>query len=238
MTAVLAYIPARGGSKGVPHKNKRMLGHKPLIAYTIMAAQQSRCITEIYVSSDDEEIGTIAASMQVPLQRLRPAALAQDDSSMLDTLKGDIAYLASQGKQFDYIAILQPNVPFRAPQLIDLCFEQLTKQQADSVVSMLEVPEKYNPHWVYEYNAEGYLKVATGEPQRLPRRQLLPKGFICDGAVYLFKSSLLEHNTFYGERLVGFINTLPYNVNIDSMDDWQEAVATIYAFLNDFECFK
>jgi N-acylneuraminate cytidylyltransferase len=231
MKRVLGYIPARGGSKGVPGKNKKILGNKPLIAYTILAAQQSTCITECFVSTDDSEIASIANSYGIEMPRMRPAHLAQDSTPMLEVMQDDIAFLASLGKDFDYVIILQPTNPFRSVGFIDACFEKLAELNADTLVSTAEVPQKYNPHWVFEENQEGYLKISTGEEQIITRRQLLPVTYIRDGSVYIFKTALLQANTFYGPKLVGHPINQELLVNVDTPEDWQLAVDLLESFL-------
>lgn len=231
MKRVLGYIPARGGSKGVPGKNKKMLGERPLIGYTILAAQQSACITECFVSTDDDEIASIAKSYGIEVPRMRPAHLALDSTPMLDVMQDDIAFLASLGKEFDYVAILQPTNPFRSVGFIDACFEKLTELDADTLVSTTEVPQKYNPHWVFEQNQDGYLNISTGEEKIITRRQLLPVTYIRDGSVYIFKTSLLQENTFYGPKLVGYPINQEVLVNVDTPEDWQMAVELLDSFL-------
>ena len=238
MHKVLGYIPARGGSKGVPGKNKKMLGGRPLIGYTIVAAQESACITECFVSTDDEEIAAIANNYGIQLPRMRPAHLAQDTTPMLEVMQDDIAFLKSCGKEFDYVAILQPTNPFREVGLIDACFQKLTETDADTIVSTVEVPLKYNPHWVFEENAAGYLQIATGEDMIITRRQLLPPTYIRDGSIYIFKTALLQDNTFYGPKLVGYPIREEVVVNIDTPQDWETAVQQLDSFLEANPAYK
>lgn len=238
MKRVLGYIPARGGSKGVPGKNKKMLGNKPLIAYTILAAQKSTCITECFVSTDDLEIAGIAKSYGIEMPRMRPAHLAEDTTPMLDVMQSDISYLASIGKEFDYIAILQPTNPFRSINLIDECFQKLTALDADTLVTTVEVPQKFNPHWVFEENETGYLNIATREEKIITRRQLLPTTFIRDGSVYIFKTALLNENTFYGPKLVGYPIRQDIIVNVDTPEDWDMAVKSLDSFLASNPAYK
>lgn len=231
MKRVLGYIPARGGSKGVPGKNKKMLGDRPLIWYTISAAKHSTCITDYFVSTDDNQIADIAKSCGIEVPRMRPSHLALDETPMLDVLKDDIAFLASLGKEFDYIAILQPTNPFRPIGFIDACFQKLIELDADTIISTAEVPQKYNPHWVYEQSQDGYLKISTGEKEIITRRQLLPVAYIRDGSVYIFKKSLLKQNTFYGQKLVGYPINQEILVNVDTPEDWNMAVMLLDSFL-------
>ncbi len=228
---ILGYIPARGGSKGVPGKNKKMLAHQPLVAYAIKAAQMSHSISQVYVSTDDEEIAEIARRMGVDVPRLRPAELSQDASPVLDAIDSDVQVLAAQGASFDFIAIIQPTNPFRPAGLIDACAGKLLEANADSIFTTVEVPQKYNPHWVFENDADGYLRLSTGEESIITRRQLLPPAFIRDGSVYIFRTSLLAQRTIYGQRIVGYdLGSTPI-VNVDTPEDWEQAENMVEDFL-------
>jgi CMP-N,N'-diacetyllegionaminic acid synthase len=229
---ILGYIPARGGSKGVPGKNKKILGKLPLISYTIKAAQHSKLLSEIFVSTDDIEISSIAQSHGINVPRLRPAELAQDNSPIVPVIQNDIAYLENSGKYFDYIAILQPTNPFKAVSLIDTCIVEILQAGADTLFSTTDVPEKYNPHWTFELNEEGFLKLSTLEKAIITRRQLLPKAVIREGSIYIFKRNLLDQHTIYGPRIIGHSIDSHDTVNIDTPDDWNEAEMKLAEFLS------
>ena len=220
---ILGLIPARGGSKGIPGKNIKSLGGKPLLQYTFEAAKESKLLAGVILSSDNSEIITVAEKLGLQVPFIRPLDLAADDTSSLEVLKHALNYFAQKGEKFDAICLLQPTTPFRRKGLIDEAIEKFSCGNYDSLVSVREVPAEFNPHWIFE-ETHGHLKIATGEDEIIPRRQELPKAYHRDGAIYLTKTEvLLEQNSLYGEN-IGFIDTTgdPY-VNIDSPEDWEKA---------------
>lgn len=222
---ILALIPARGGSKGLPGKNIRPLQGKPLLQYAVEAALSSRSITHTLVSTNDVAIQQVALAAGAEAPFLRPAALAQDDTPTLPVVQHALRWLLENEQQhFDFVCLLQPTSPFRPAGFIDRAVEKLLSSGADSLVSVLPVPPEYNPHWVFEPDADGMLRIATGESHIIPRRQALPSAFFRDGALYLSKTSaILQENSLYGKRIT-YLESDPANhCNIDTMDDWQQA---------------
>ncbi|QHI35231.1 CMP-N,N'-diacetyllegionaminic acid synthase [Kordia antarctica] len=223
---ILAIIPARGGSKGVPGKNKKLLHGKPLIQYSIDAALQSNYITEVVVTTDDEEIITISKSLGANVPFVRPKHLAEDTTPTLPVIQHAISYFETEGKQFDAICLLQPTSPFRPKGFLDKALETFLEKQTDSLVSVLEVPHEYNPHWTFEPNKNGTLDIATGEKNIIPRRQELPKAYHRDGSIYITKTNIIqEENSLYGNSIAYIISDAAYYVNIDTQQDWQKATA-------------
>lgn len=221
---VLGLIPARGGSKGVPRKNVRPLGGRPLIAWTVMAALDAARLSRVVVSTDDAEIADAArfAGAEVPF--LRPPELARDDTPTLPVVQHALRTLEAEGDRYDAVCLLQPTNPFRTAATIDACIARMDESGADAVVSVLPVPAEHNPHWVYFRGADGALRLATGEPQPIPRRQALPPAFHREGSVYVSRMRcVLELGSLYGERVLGVEVDPRYSVNIDTPDDWARA---------------
>lgn len=224
---ILGLIPARGGSKGIPGKNIKKLGGKPLLQYTTESAKQSCLLNRVILSSDDREIIGVAEKIGLEVPFLRPQELAQDDTSSLAVIQHALHFFAKKGEQFDAVCLLQVTSPFRRKGLIDAAIEKFSKDNFDSLVSVREVPAEFNPHWIYEEKV-GQLKIATGEKEIISRRQELPKAYHRDGAIYLTKTEvLLEQNSLYGNK-IGFIDTTgdPY-VNLDTPEDWERAEALV-----------
>ncbi len=220
---VLAIIPARGGSKGVPRKNIRLLGGKPLLWYTASAARAATRLTRVVLSTDDAEIAGVGRDCGIEVPFLRPPALAQDDTPTLPVLQDIVRRLAAAGENYDAVCLLQPTTPFRPPGLIDACVDLLAETGADAVVSVQRVPATYNPHWVFTPDADGFLHVCTGDATIIPRRQLLPPAFHRDGSVYVTRCPvLLEQNSLFGTRLAGY-EVPGTTVNIDTLADWARA---------------
>jgi CMP-N-acetylneuraminic acid synthetase len=221
---VLGIIPARGGSKGVPGKNIKILGNKPLLQYTAEAALKSSLLTDIIISTDNEDIAVIARKCGIEVPFIRPAALATDTASSIDVVIHAIEFLEQQARFYDAICLLQPTNPFRSKGLIDSAIEKFFKSGTDSLISVLPVPHEFNPHWLFEINTRGTLVIATGEKEIIRRRQDLPTAYYRDGSIYLTKTKvLLQQRSFYGES-VAYIESNPvWHVNIDTLKDWETA---------------
>lgn len=220
---ILGLIPARGGSKGVPKKNIKLLGKIPLIEYTINSARDSTLLTEIVVSTDDEEIAIAAEISGYKPPFIRPAEIAQDASTSLEVVQHAIAFFESQNIFFDAVCLLQPTNPFREKGLIDLAIEKFIAAKADCLLSVLTIPEEFNPHWAFEENENGLLKIATGEEQIIPRRQDLPLAFHRDGSIYITKTSVIKNGSLYGKSIAYLESNPQFHVNIDTMKDWEKA---------------
>ena len=221
---VLGLIPARGGSKGVPRKNVRELGGTPLIGHTIEAARRSARIDRIVVSTEDEEIASVARSLGAEVPFMRPDSLAQDETPMLPVLVHALERLIAGGWTPDAICLLQPTFPFRRATDIDACIDALDAKKADCVISVHRVPHEFNPHWVYLEGPGGSLRLSTGESEPIPRRQELPVAFHRSGSVYVSRTrTILEGGSIYGDRVVGYETAAASRCNIDTMEDWAEA---------------
>ena len=217
---VLAIIPARGGSKGVPGKNIKLLGGKPLLQYTLESANESQLLTRVILSSDDASIIATAEALGLEVPFIRPANLATDQAKSIEVVQHAVQYLEEKGKFFDAVCLLQPTSPFREKGFIDAAIEKFIQTGVDTLLSVLPVPHEYNPHWVFEENEAGHLKLATGENQIIARRQELPGAYYRDGSLYLTKMDYIKRGTFYGAQL-GFIVSNPdFYVNIDTPTDW------------------
>lgn len=221
---ILAIIPARGGSKGVPDKNIRLLQGKPLIAYTISAALQAQLLSKVIVSTDSENIAETAKNWGADVPFIRPDELAQDNTPTLPVLQHALHFFANQNEYYDAVCLLQPTSPFRPSGFIDDAIRTFKIKDTDALVSVLPVPDEYNPHWVFFPDHKGLLTIATGEKQIIPRRQDLPKAYIRDGALYLTKTNvLLKKNSIYGDSLSYIVSDSNYYVNIDTLNDWNHA---------------
>ncbi|WP_026839486.1 cytidylyltransferase domain-containing protein [Gillisia sp. JM1] len=221
---ILGIIPARGGSKGIPKKNIKLLGGKPLLHYTIEAAKASKLLSKVILSSDDPEIIKVAekAGLEVPF--IRPENLAQDDTPSLAVIKHALDFFKNKNEEFDTICLLQVTSPFRDNNLIDDAIEKFKNEGIDCLISVREVPTEFNPHWIFEPDEHNQLKISTGDKKIISRRQELPKAFYRDGALYITRSDvILKQNSLYGSS-IGYIESKnDYYVNIDTPKDWKEA---------------
>lgn len=228
---ILGIIPARGGSKGIPKKNTKVLGGKPLIQYTIEAGLKSALISDLVVSTESEEIAELSKELDAMVPELRPKELATDESPTIDTILFTLEMMIDKGYKYDAVCLLQPTTPFRRNGLIDEAINKFFATGADSLVSVLLVPHQYNPHWVFEPNQSKFLALSTGDEHIIPRRQELPPTYIRDGAIYLTSTKLLlEENRLMGQRLAYIETEKSMHVNLDTMDDWHLAETLVKKF--------
>ena len=222
-------ITARGGSKGLPGKNLKRLGGKPLIVYTIEAARDSGALDRVVLSTDSTDISAAARALGCDVPFMRPAELARDDTPHLPVLQHALGWLADH-EQYrpDAVMILQPTSPFRQPQHIRESIALLDRSGADSVVSVSEVPAHYNPMRTLRVDDRGMASLfVSGQPvrHRINRRQDMPIAWTMNGAIYLFRTPLLfaAEPTLYGERTAAYVMSHAHGLSIDSLDDWNDA---------------
>jgi CMP-N-acetylneuraminic acid synthetase len=221
---ILGIIPARGGSKGVPGKNIKLLNGKPLLKYTSEIALESQFLTAVILSSDDNQIITVAKSLGIQVPFMRPEELAQDTTPTIDVIIHALQWYENQTVFFDAVCLLQVTSPFRTVAFLDKAIEKFITSGCDSLISVQKVPHEYNPHWTFEINSEGNLKIATGEEKIISRRQELPEAYHRDGSIYIMKTEvLLQQHSLYGKS-ISFIESTPeFYVNIDTLSDWEKA---------------
>lgn len=226
---VLGIVTARGGSKGVPRKNIRVLAGKPLLQWTAEAALEAKRLARVVLTTDDAEIAAIGRDAGLDVPFMRPAELALDTTPSLPVIQHVVATLEAAGDRYDATCLLQPTSPLRAPDTIDRCIELLETTDADSVMTVLPVPDEHNPHWVFFQDATGALVPALADPP-ITRRQDLPRAFHREGQVYATRRDVLMlGNSLYGARTVGYPIDPAESVNIDMPDDWRRAEALLGA---------
>ena len=224
MKKILGVITARGGSKGIPGKNIKDFGGKPLIVYTIEVAQKSELITDFIVSTDDQEIAEVAKQYGAEVPFIRPAELAKDDTPTLPVIQHAVQYMEAQrGYHYDYIVTLQPTSPFRTPQDIDRAIQLIDTEQADSAVSMVAVPSTFHPIKMKKLDGTKVLPYCMPEPEG-SRRQDFPKVYRRSSSVYVSRRDLvINDNLFFGEKVVGYEVPIESFADIDTQQDWDEA---------------
>lgn len=214
----LTIIPARGGSKGIPGKNIRPLGGRPLICYAIDNALAFSDPADICVSTDSEAIASVAAEAGVPVPFMRPAELATDTSSSYDVLLHALRHYEEQGVSYDRVLLLQPTSPFVRPEHIRAAME-LWRDDIDMVVSVREAAT--NPYYnAFETDAEGYLHISKGDGT-LTRRQDAPKVWEYNGAIYLMSAESLRRGPLSGfRRRVPCPMPAEASLDLDTPIDW------------------
>lgn len=215
---VLAIIPARGGSKSVPGKNIRDLGGKPLLAWSIDVAKQVDEIDRIIVSTDDAEIMAVASSRGAEVYR-RPAHLATDEALVIDAIKDLHRTLLAEGEQPEWMILLEPTCPLRAADDIRKCLQLVERGTYDSVATFKEA--ELNPHRAWRLVDDVPEVFIEGAIPWLPR-QRLPKAYQLNGAVYLFRSSLVaqEERTLLVGRMGAVVMPRERSQDIDENIDF------------------
>jgi CMP-N-acetylneuraminic acid synthetase len=218
---ILAVITARGGSKGLPGKNIKPLGGKPLIAYSIEAAKKSARITDLILSTDDEAIAAVAREHGCDVPFMRPAELAQDSTPHLPVLQHAVAYMEeAKGARYDLVVTLQPTSPFRLPEDIDKTIDALVAQSADSAVSVCELESSAHPIKAKKLQDGLMLPYCIPEPEGV-RRQDFPAAYKRSAAVYVSRRDLIvDRQLFYGDRIAAHIVPQDRSIDIDTPLDW------------------
>jgi len=224
MANILGIIPARSGSKGIPKKNIKLLGGKPLIAYTIEVAQKSQLLTHLIVSTDDEEIAKVAREFGAEVPFLRPKELASDQTLMLPVIQHAVKFMEErEGVKFDYIATLQPTSPFRLVEDIDSGLKLLIKSGADSVVSLVEVDSNSHPIKIKKLVGNQVLPYCFEEPEGFLRQDFKP-AYKRSGALYInCRDLVVKESKFYGDNIAGYILPPERSIDIDDEFDWLKA---------------
>ena len=226
---ILGIIPARGGSEGIPKKNIKLLAGKPLIAYTISQAKQASFLDKVIVSTDSEEIAAKAIELGAEVPFIRPSAISNSLSPSIDYVRHALDFFRVKETFYDAVCILQPTSPFRPKGVIDKAVKEFMEYDADTLVSVREVPSHYNPYWLFEKSENGDLMPMMQEKVIINRRQDLPKAFQRDGAIYIVKSSVIfMEKTLYGKKFKGLEIESPALINIDNESDWKMAEKYIH----------
>jgi N-acylneuraminate cytidylyltransferase len=218
--SVLALIPARGGSKGVPRKNVRDVGNKPLIAWTIEAALASRYIDRAILSSDDDEIMDVAGRFGCEVPFRRPSQLASDEASAMSVVLHAVAALE---RRYDYLVLLQPTSPLRETADIDGAILACHERDAPSCVSLSRVDK--NPGWMFTIDGDTLLHPFFPAGKIPARRQDSAPVFALNGAVYVARPELLERTgDFIGPGTIGYVMPRERSLDIDDEFDLKLAV--------------
>ncbi len=183
---VLALIPARGGSKAVPGKNIKLLGGKPLIAWTIEAAKGSRYIDRLILSSDDSKIISVARAWGCEVPFTRPAELATDDAPGIAPVLHAVSTIE---ESYDYLVLLQPTSPFRTTDDIDKTIELCILNHAVACVSVTKSAK--HPAWMYYLSPNNQLSPFFQDREAAATRQQLPPVYALNGAVYITETTFL-----------------------------------------------
>ena len=222
---ILALVPARGGSKGLPGKNIRPLLGKPLIQWTLESAKKSKHLDKIFVSTDSREIADVCENAGVAVPGLRPDELASDTASSMDVMLYSIELLEKAGDYYDYLLLLEPTSPLRKDEDIDRIIElAIDNPDADGVISCGQVHTEH-PSIIKKTDSDGYLIKYYRDVKSFGQRQFEDEALFPYGVGYLIKiERFKEEHDLYTDRMI------PYKI-----ERWQNyEVDDIY----DFECIS
>jgi YrbI family 3-deoxy-D-manno-octulosonate 8-phosphate phosphatase len=231
---ILAIIPARGGSKGIPRKNIRSFAGYPLIAYSIAAGLQAQCVTRTIVSTDDEEIAAVARSWGADVPFLRPSEYAQDNTLDLPVFQHALTWLAQhENYRPDVVIQLRPTSPVRPRSCVDDAVQILLKNpQADSVRGV--VPSGQNPHkmWRLDPSTGQMMPLLTvpdvNEPYNAPR-QILPPVYWQTGHIDAIRPKvMLEQESMSGHTILPLLLDPRFTIDIDNPSDWARSEWLVY----------
>ena len=235
MVEILALIPARGGSKGLPRKNIKSLGGHPLIGYSITAALNAELITRTVVSTDDSEIADIARKYGAEVPFLRPSEYAQDDTLDLPVFQHALEWLSDQEDyQPDVVVQLRPTSPFRSPKMIDEAIQTLLDiPDASSVRGV--VPSKQNPFKMWKISPGGkllpLLETELEEPYNMPRQEL-PPTYWQTGHIDVIRAETILNGSMTGTNVYAYHFDPLFSVDLDNSLDWQMAEARLKSLGN------
>ena len=223
MAFVLGVIPARGGSKGIPNKNIAPLGGEPLIAHTIIAAQGSRGLSDVILSTDSKIISECAARYGLNTPSLRPAVLATDTAKNIDAVIYEVKkYELQNDKKVDVIVLLQPTAPLRTSSDIDRALDLFFETGTSSLISVYEA-NFVHPNIMY-FKQKGKLKPVCGEGSQIIRRQEFQSVFVRNGALYIVsREQLIKRMSFVGKSPTPYIMPREKSINIDEPYDLEIA---------------
>lgn len=227
--SILAIIPARGGSKGLPQKNILPLAGKPLIAWSIEAAKKSKYIDECIISTDSKDIQNIAKKHGGYAPFLRPAKFSLDESPTIEALIHALDFYKKKLKVFDYLVLLEPTSPLRDKDDIDLAIETLNSKRdiAESIVGVTKV-EAAHPAFDIKINDKGLIEPYETKSFKILRRQEITDLFYFEGSLYISSiESLLREKSFYHNKTLPFIMPRWKSLEIDEMLDFIAAEAFI-----------
>ena len=218
---ILGVIPARGGSKSVPFKNLAPLNGKPMLVYTIEAAQKSRLLTHFVVSSENDRIIQVARQYGAPAPFVRPADLATDEAPSLPVVQHAVREMETrEGIVFDYVVLLQATSPLRNGADIDASLDKLIRTGAYSVVSVVRIAHHHPARMRFIEN-DMLVQLPMGEPKEMQRRQDLPPVYIRNGAIFATRRSVvMEQNSMLGKISRPYVMPESRSANVDTKFDF------------------
>jgi len=220
---VLFVIPARGGSKGLPKKNIKPIAGKPLIAWSVEAATKAAALIgncDVLISTDSQEIAGVAKQYGAQVPFLRPAELANDTAASIDVMLHALDYMEKTGKQYKYLAMIEPTSPQRDEHdLVNALYQLKNTNDAESIVGVCKT-ESCHPLFLTKLN-KGFLDPYENKTYKVYRRQEIDEVYFFEGSMYISKvESLKKRKSFYHEKTLGFEMPKWKSFEIDDITDF------------------
>lgn len=222
---VLFVVAARGGSKGVPRKNIRVVGNLPLVAYKIIAARKCKYDKRIIVSTDDQEIANICKTYGAEIPFMRPKELATDTANSMDVVEHAMQWIEkNDNSTYDYVCLLEPSSPFASYEDINFALELIDGKKADTLLGMKEA--EVNTVFIHPLDEKGKLSYFYQEIKKLKdvRRQGQEKEFTMNGCIYIARWDYFKENKlFHSNNSIPYIMSREKSIEIDSELDYEMA---------------
>jgi CMP-N,N'-diacetyllegionaminic acid synthase len=228
-SGILGIVPARGGSKGLPNKNLKLLAGRSLIAHAADTARQAGIFDRLILSTDSNEIATEGRRSGLEVPFMRPSHLATDDAPMFSVICHAIKAFESTGWNPDIVVLLQPTSPLRQPKHLRTAVDLLQTTEADAVVSVVEVPRHLSPDYLMRVENESLVPFLD-EGEEVIRRQDTRLAYVRDGTVYAFwRKTIQRYSSIYGAHCHAYMIPASASVTIDTESDWTQAERMLQA---------
>lgn len=217
-------MPARAGSKRLPGKNSKLLNGKPLIQWTLEAAQQSQYISDVLVTTDSEEIAALSRELGAWVPFIRPSEYSSDKATSVDVVKHCLSFLTQQGHNYDFVIVLQPTSPLRGVEDIDASIKLLFDKAGDAVISVCQC--EHPPQWANQLdNTLSMNDFLSNFLKNNTRSQDLPIYYRLNGAIYIINTDKFwaEENFFLSDNIYAYIMDTNNSVDIDNLIDFKLA---------------
>jgi len=223
---ILGLIPARGGSKGIANKNIIDLNGQPLIAYSIVAAQNSQLLSKTIVSTDDDKIASVSSKLGLPVPFLRPSDLSQDSSGAIGVIEHAINFYKDNKETFDFIVYLQPTSPLRLSSDIDNAIELMINSDADSLVSVMDVPHQFgiDSLMIENIDESGNWVESNSTQQTLSRQEKIQYVARNGPAILITRpATIINSKSLYGDKVLSYKMPQSRSIDIDEPADLEYA---------------
>lgn len=225
MNKILAFIPARGGSKGIPDKNIKLFNNKPLIEWTINSALKSKLVDKVIVSSDSKKILSLSRKLGANVV-LRPRNISGDSASVESAIKH---YIQNTNETFNVIVLMSPTSPIRKIKDVDNAIKEFKQKKLDSCFSASKLSDFLI--WKINRKTKKFKSINYDFKNRSSRQKREPN-YVENGSIYVFKTSLLKHNNRIGGKVGMYLMNFWQSFELDEIDDWKLLETIQKAYIN------